>query len=112
MMCSCCGLWTELPRWLLQDSSRAQATLSQTRPDIAGYVKHYGPLTQVTVLALRVGSVACLLAAGPAQLLQPCAQVTVRGAGHMVPHDQPLRARAMIETWVGGVVFNVSHWQT
>ena len=28
-------------------------------------------------------------------------QVTIRNAGHMVPHDHPLAARAMIETWGG-----------
>ena len=31
-------------------------------------------------------------------------QVTIRNAGHMVPHDHPLAARAMIETWVAGVL--------
>ena len=39
---------------------------------VAGYVKHHGPLTLVIV----------------------------REAGHMVPHDQPLAARHMMEKWV------------
>eukprot|EP00891_Asterochloris_glomerata_P003274 jgi/Astpho2/3274/fgenesh1_pm.00053_%23_4_t len=61
--------------WRLGDDEAPAAWLSQGRHSIepvAGYVKHHGPLTLVVV----------------------------REAGHMVPHDQPLAARHMIENWV------------
>ena len=44
--------------------------------DIAGYWKRAGPLTQVVL----------------------------RGCGHMVPHDAPLQAQAMLERWVSHVL--------
>ena len=66
-------------------------------PGIAGYVKRLGPLTQVSH-EQRLQSAVCQ----PAEC--SCVQVTVRNAGHLLPHDAPLAARSMIETWVAGVL--------
>ena len=61
--------------WRLGGDEVPASWLSQGRHSVepvAGYVKHHGPLTLVII----------------------------REAGHMVPHDQPLAARHMMEKWV------------
>lgn len=49
-----------------------QSTSAEAEEAVAGYWKQHGPLTQVVL----------------------------RNAGHMVPHDAPLQAQAMLERWI------------
>ena len=67
--------------WYNQDkfakSQKKVWRINSNDKDVAGYVKQYGPLTQAVV----------------------------RGAGHLVPFDQPERALDLITKWMNGVNF-------
>lgn len=43
--------------------------------------------------------------AGYAKQFDTMTQVVVRGAGHLVPYDQPERALDMIDKWINDVPF-------